>query len=111
MPGLPKHMLLAITFILTLTSFTVSADAVWIDVRSKLEHLFDNIDGDPRIPHSEIVNEVNKFFPNKSQEIMLYCAKGVRAEKAKSLLIDAGYTNVSNVGGIDDARAKRDMLP
>lgn len=101
--------LLAIFFLL-IGSFNASADEVWIDVRSKMEHMFDHIEGDIRISHTEIVKEVSVLYPDKNQEILLYCAKGVRAEKAKSLLLKAGYTNVLNVGGIDDARLKRNTL-
>jgi len=86
-----------------------SADATWIDVRSKVEHSIDHIEGDERISHGDIVKEISGIFPDKNTEIKLYCRSGGRAGKAMSALLDAGYTNVSNVGGIDDARKARGL--
>jgi len=86
-----------------------SADATWIDVRSKLEHSLDSIEGDVRISHGDIVKELSELFPNKNTEIHLYCRSGGRAGKAMSALLGAGYTNVSNVGSIDDARKARGL--
>lgn len=83
------------------------ADPVWIDVRSVLENKIDNIEGDIRISHSDIVEGVSKIYPDKDTDIRLYCRSGVRAGKALSALQDAGYTNVHNVGGINDARKLR----
>ena len=85
------------------------ADTVWIDVRTAVEHKIDNIEGDIRIPHRNIVQEVHKMFSDKGTEISLYCRSGVRAGKAMSALKEAGYTNVLNIGGIDDARKERDL--
>jgi phage shock protein E len=86
-----------------------NADAVWIDVRSVVEHSIDNIEGDIRISEGDIVQEVGEIFPDKDTEIRLYCRSGGRAEKAMSALRKAGYTNVSNVGGINDARKERGL--
>lgn len=82
-------------------------EAVWIDVRSALEHSIDSIDGDIRISHTEIVDEVRERFPDKDTDIQLYCRGGTRAGTAMSALQEAGYTRVSNAGGIDAARALR----
>ena len=39
---------------------------------------------------------------DKSKPIVVYCAKGGRAQKAKDKLDAAGYTHVVNGGGYDD---------
>lgn len=97
-------------FLIAMSFSSISnADAVWIDVRSVVEHKIDNIEGDVRISDGDIVQEVGELYPDKSTEIRLYCRSGGRAERAKTALIDAGYTNVLNVGGIDDARRERDL--
>lgn len=80
------------------------AETVWIDVRTQVEHAIDNIEGDLRISHSDIVPEVEKLFPDKNTEIKLYCRSGGRAAQAAKALEDAGYKHVESVGGIDDAR-------
>ena len=85
------------------------ADVTWIDVRSWVEHQVDSIDGDTHIHYTDIVEEVSEAFPDKSSPIRLYCAVGGRSGKAEKALKDAGYTDVVNVGGIDDARKLRGL--
>ena len=101
-----KTFLLLITI---LSSAMTHADPTWIDVRSEFEHRLDSIDGDVRISHTEIVQEVSKRFPDKSTEIKLYCLSGGRAGNAMSALVEAGYNNISNAGGISDARKQRGL--
>ncbi len=83
------------------------ADPIWIDVRSVLENKMDNIEGDIRISHSDIVEGVSKLYSNKNTDIRLYCRSGGRAGKALTSLKHAGYINVQNVGSIADARKLR----
>ena len=93
---------------INLTSFSY-AEAVWIDVRSSFEHMIDSIEGDIHIPHGDIIEKVTEQFPDKNTEIRLYCASGGRSGKAMSALKDAGYMNLSNAGGIADARKERKL--
>lgn len=86
------------------------AETVWIDVRTAEEYNQDHIKGDIRISHEEIVPNVEKLVIPKNTEIHLYCKSGRRAGIAMSKLKEAGYTNVSNSGGIDDARKERSLL-
>ncbi|GAB5414207.1 MAG: hypothetical protein Cons2KO_18100 [Congregibacter sp.] len=90
-------------------SVAASADAVWIDVRTAAEHLLDSIEGDIRIPHGEILEEVQQRYPDRDTEIALYCRGGGRAEMAAEALRQAGYRQVINAGGIDDARRLRNI--
>lgn len=78
---------------------------VWIDVRSVLEHQYDHITGDLHLPIAQFSEAVGTWSYAKEDTFYLYCAAGVRAEKAKRLLLELGYKNVRNVGGIGDARA------
>ncbi|MFT6694288.1 MAG: phage shock protein E [Neolewinella sp.] len=100
-----------ISLLLLVSSFSslANADSNWIDVRSELEYSIDSIEGDVRISHGDIVKQINQMFPDKGSEIQLYCRSGGRAGIAMSALRDAGYTNVSNAGGIDQARRKRGL--
>lgn len=86
-----------------------SAGPVWIDVRSVEEYQESHISGDTRITHTDIVPEVMTLFPDKDTPIYLYCRSGRRAGIAKQALEEAGYVNVINAGGIDDARQARDL--
>lgn len=103
-----QAIMCAVTLTIGILFSSISfADPVWIDVRSVLEHKIDNIEGDIRISHTDIVEEVSRIYPNKNTDIRLYCLSGGRAGKALSSLKHAGYINVQNVGGIDDARKIR----
>lgn len=98
---------LVVIFLLVFFSVNTIAEDLWIDVRSSLEHAIDNIEGDMRISYDEVVEEISKTHPDKNIHIKLYCRSGQRAGKAMTLLQQAGYLNVSNAGGIDDARTIR----
>ncbi|MGI9289047.1 MAG: rhodanese-like domain-containing protein [Pseudomonadales bacterium] len=100
-----KHVMLAV-LAMCLSTITL-ADTVWIDVRSAAEHTLDNIEGDIRISYDEIAEKASKQFPDKDTDIRLYCHSGLRSENARRALQEAGYTNVKNVGGIDEARKER----
>jgi phage shock protein E len=47
-------------------------------------------------------------MPNiaKESEIILYCRSGGRSARAKNLLLEQGYSNVENAGGLDDVLIK-----
>lgn len=105
-----RHVILSLCLPVSLALSSMSlAEAVWIDVRTSAEHLLDSIEGDIRISHSEVVVEIERLFPDKSTELTLYCHSGGRAAAAMTALEDAGYHNVSNAGGIDDARRERGL--
>jgi phage shock protein E len=86
-----------------------ASEAVWIDVRSWVEYNLDHIEGDKHIHYTDIVEGVSSEIPDKNTPIRLYCAVGGRAGKAQSALVEAGYTDVKNMGGIDDARRVRGL--
>jgi phage shock protein E len=94
---------------LALSPIVAQAKPVWIDVRTEAEHRQSHIDGDPLIPHAQIVAQVTEKFPDKDTEINLYCRSGNRAGKAKSALEHAGYTNVENKGSLAEAREERGL--
>jgi phage shock protein E len=85
----------------------VWADPVWIDVRSPEEFAADHIDGDVNIPLAELDAAALATQYGKDAEIALYCRSGNRAGQAKDLLEAAGFTQVSNAGGIGDVRELR----
>ena len=82
-------------------------ELVYIDVRTWFEHKLNNIEGDPRIHISSLVEGVEAQFPDKTTPIRLYCAKGVRSGRGVKKLTDAGYLDVQNVGGISDVKKRR----
>lgn len=106
-----KLKLLSLTLLTIILSFgslaALADDTIWIDVRTQAEWNVDHIEGIPLLPHSTIATDIAKLNLDKDTPIKLYCRSGNRAGIAKSTLEELGYTNVENVGSIDDARELR----
>jgi phage shock protein E len=53
---------------------------------------------------SDLVQQAPSLFSNhdKNTPIIVYCKSGRRASTAKQALVDLGYTNVHNAGGLGD---------
>jgi NADPH-dependent 2,4-dienoyl-CoA reductase/sulfur reductase-like enzyme/rhodanese-related sulfurtransferase len=62
------------------------------------------------IPLDELLIRVTELG-SKSREITLYCASGARSAYAQRELIQIGYTNVKNGGGIATMMASRNKKP
>lgn len=105
MNKLSTKLILALGILLL--SLPVFAEPVWIDVRTAEEYLEDNIQGDMNIPLAVLSPESLTEIIGRDQEIYLYCRSGNRAGQAQTLLEEAGFTNVHNAGGIEDARQMR----
>jgi phage shock protein E len=82
----------------------VPADSVWIDVRSPAEYQQGHLEEAQLIPFDGIEMGVAGLQLAKDTPIYLYCAAGGRAERARQTLLQAGYNNVTNAGGLEDAR-------
>lgn len=86
----------------------IAAGAVVVDVRTTDEFADEHLPAATNIPVQELgtrMTEVDKLVgSDKSRPIVVYCASGRRAGKAKAQLEAAGYTHVVNGGGFDDLR-------
>jgi rhodanese-related sulfurtransferase len=84
----------------------VSGGAILLDVRTPPEYEEHHIEGAANIPVDELVarsTEIEKLTgSDKAKPIVVYCHSGKRAARAKMLLLEAGYQQVTNLGGIDD---------
>ena len=79
---------------------------VLIDVRSAEEFASGHLQGAVNIPHDRITDEIGSVAADKSARIILYCRSGRRAETSLNALKAAGYENVSNYGGLEDAQMR-----
>lgn len=70
--------------------------ALVVDVRSAGEYAGGHVDGAVHVPVSEIAERMPGIQPDKDQQLIVYCAKGVRAAKAKDVLTGMGYTKILN---------------
>jgi phage shock protein E len=86
----------------------IAAGAVVVDVRTPEEFAEEHLPQATNIPVQDFekrIAEVEKLAGgDKSRPIVVYCAAGSRAARAKNQLESAGYTQVVNGGGFDDVR-------
>lgn len=74
--------------------------AILLDVRTEEEYRSGHIGGSRSIPVGKIENAVN-LLHDRSAPVFVYCQSGNRARQAVSKLKKLGYTDVCNIGGID----------
>jgi rhodanese-related sulfurtransferase len=77
-------------------------DYIIIDARTQEEFDEGHIQGAILIPEYEITNCAEDKLLNKDQLILVYCRSGRRSKIASQALVDLGYTNVKEFGGIID---------
>ena len=77
-------------------------DYIILDARTQEEFDEGHINGAILIPEYEIAKRAEKELPNKDQLILVYCRSGRRSKIASQALVDLGYTNVKEFGGIID---------
>ena len=75
-------------------------DVIIIDVRTEDEYNTSHIKNAVLIPNETIGNEKLKEVSNLNQKIIVYCRSGARSKKAAMKLINIGYKNVYDMGGI-----------
>ena len=73
-----------------------------LDVRSEEEYRESRIEGALLLPDSEIRERAEAEIPDKDMLVIVYCRGGVRSAQAAGTLVDMGYTNVRDLGGIID---------
>lgn len=85
---------------------TLQSGGVLLDVRSPEEFASGHLRGALNIPHDRIAEEIAAAVPDKSVQVILYCRSGRRAGTALNTMKAMGYGNVSNFGGLEDARER-----
>ena len=75
---------------------------VIIDARTEEEFREGHIEGAILIPEYEIAERAEKEIPEKDTLILVYCRSGRRSKIASDALVQLGYTNVKEFGGIID---------
>ena len=74
---------------------------ILLDTRTREEYDQSHIPGALLIPHTEIAQRAAEELPNKDQVILVYCRSGNRSKQASEVLVELGYTNVKEFGGIN----------
>ena len=79
--------------------------AVLVDVRSKEEYDVGHIEGAVLLPVDTIDKEsASAVFISSKQTIIVYCRSGARSSEAYKKLTQLGYTEVYDLGSIDNWR-------
>jgi len=73
-----------------------------LDVRTQEEYDEGHIPGAILIPHTEVETRAEENLPDKDQLILVYCRSGRRSKMAAEILVELGYTNIREFGGIID---------
>ena len=73
-----------------------------LDVRTQEEYDQGHIPGAILISHEEIAEKAEDVLTDKDQLILVYCRSGRRSKIAAEALVELGYTNIKEFGGIID---------
>ena len=69
-----------------------------------------HVPGAVNIPYEEITGRIGEVTDDKDALIYLYCRSGRRSGIAKSALDQAGFSQVVNIGGFDNAKREAARL-
>lgn len=75
-------------------------DAILLDVRSESEYNEGHIPESILLNVSDVEDKIKGISSDYDQAIIVYCRSGNRSAKAAQTLIDMGYHNVYDLGGI-----------
>ena len=73
-----------------------------LDTRTREEYDQGHIPGAIVISHDEIREKAEEVLTEKDQLILVYCRSGRRSKLAAEALVELGYTNIREFGGILD---------
>ena len=85
--------------------WSTDKDAVLLDVRTVDEYRQGHIDGSLNIPLQNI-HAVKNNIPDLDKPIYVHCLSVARSAQATSVLKSMGYTNVTDIGGINSYSGK-----
>lgn len=88
-----------------LEEWRCNANAVLLDVRTAEEYQQGHIEGSLNIPLQNI-KAVKGRISALDNPVYVHCLSGSRSAQAASVLKSMGYTNVTNIGGINAYHGK-----
>lgn len=87
------------------SQFEATPGAVLLDVRSPGEYEEGHLPRSRNIPLPNI-HQTTQCVPKKDTPLFVYCFSGARSGQAVRELRNMGYSNVTNMGGINHYRGK-----
>ena len=78
-------------------------DFILLDVRTPEEYASGHIPGALQLTNETFTKQdAENLLKDKAQTIYVYCRSGRRSKQSSQKLVDFGYTNVIEIGGILD---------
>ena len=84
------------------TIFEVPGEYIILDVRRADEFAEGHIPGAINVANEDILDTDIVELPDKNQTIYVYCRSGNRSKQAAEKLVELGYENIIEFGGIID---------
>ena len=81
----------------------VLAGATLLDVRDVAEFASGHLPGATNIPFNDGTLEASLSSLDKNARYVVYCRSGNRSSQAVALMKEAGFTDVTDIGGLDAA--------
>jgi Rhodanese-related sulfurtransferase len=88
-------------FLSGLNAFRETPGALLLDVREEEDYHAGHIPGSTFVSLQAIPTPVLQTVSDKGTPLFVYCYRGNRSRYVVSILKEAGYTNVTNIGGIE----------
>ena len=85
--------------------FRQTDGAVLVDVRTPEEYRDGHVPGSINVSLQQI-EDIDLEVSDMSTPLFVYCRSGARSRQATALLIEMGYEDVHNIGGILDYHGK-----
>lgn len=82
----------------------IQGGAMVIDVRTPGEYATGHYTGAVNIPVQELESRLAEVGSDKKKAIVVYCASGMRSAQAAKILTAAGFTDVTNGGGLSNLK-------
>jgi phage shock protein E len=92
-----------LSLLLTFPLLAWADEAYWIDVRTAEEYAAGHVSQAVNIPYEEITRRIGEVTTDNDALIYVYCRSGRRSGIAREALDEAGFSNVVNAGGLEEA--------
>jgi phage shock protein E len=79
-----------------------NSDIILLDVRTQAEYDSEHIAEAVLLPLDDISEKASEVVPDQEKIYYVYCRSGNRSATAAQLLVDMGYENIYDLGGIID---------
>jgi phage shock protein E len=81
--------------------------ALLLDVRTPEEFGSGHVEGALNVPVQVLAEQLSTLPAKKDQDVVVYCRSGARSARAASILKDAGFTKVHDLGGMSNWKASK----